>query len=514
MTDDFLADFERELHAAARRRRAVTPRRLPRLVRPAMALAFAVAAVAVVVSLAGAPEREVEVPAGPPPAGTQVQLQPLEATACQTARERTVDAGDLRMGIFRRPQHAPDAPYDGVDLAALPAADYDGRAMRSPGLEGTVLLSPTSETRPDCARGSGEPGVCVVVDRRNRCFPLADIVAGRAIVLLEPGVVMGLEPDGVEAVTVEAGGRRVRAAVVENAFRAELPGAAAGTPVRVTLQEAGSACAPPERLRVLVPALDYEPPAGGVPRAVRGSFGGDSAVIGRHARLWGGGDGVSYWVVPRLRCDGAGQDAVCVFPLFDEDADEHSGGGSACETANELEGTPGWIHFPLRTGGSAVAGLAPPGATHANARLPEENFEQRFRVKDGVWGGTLTGHELRGEVGAMEVTYEIPPSGAPAVAVLNGTTTPGLAAAVMDALVHVNYRRARPPVVDWPERAARTVVHHVEGSERLGRRIALYLRERYDTPPIEVREMTDEVRRLAGEEPGAVVIAGADLADG
>jgi hypothetical protein len=510
MTDDYLADFERELHAAAQRRQAPSRARR-RLLAVAMATAAAAAAAAIVLTLAAPGEREVEVPAGLLPAGhaDDLQLVELAPSTCGRAQQVTLsdrDRAPRQMAIFKRSQRAPDAP-DVDQMRGIPAGDYDLTATRSPtGIGARVLLSPTRVPLPGCAEpGPGEPGVCLISGAASRCFGLSEIEAGRALVLAEPETVIGMVPDGVESVSLEAGGEPVLATVAENAFLAKVAGAKPGTRVGVRFNtRRGEGCTPTAALLRAVPALEAEPPAGGVPPAIRRSVDGrDSAVIGRHARLWGGGDGVAYWIVPQLQCDGADADEVCVVPLFEGEEDAEAAGGSACATPAETGRT--WIHFPLRDGGAAVAGLAPPGASDVRVRTREGGVERRFAVKGGVWGGTLEGYRPRGEVGSLVVEFDV--AAEPTVAVLNGTTVNGLATSVMGTLTDANLRRGE--IGEWTTRdVTRTVVYHAPGKAVLGEKIALYLRER--TMPPMVREMTAEARRL-GDGADAVVVVGADL---
>jgi hypothetical protein len=58
-------------------------------------------------------------------------------------------------------------------------------------------------------------------------------------------------------------------------------------------------------LRTAAPTRGHPPNPGGVPAIVRRSVRPDvdSRTVARHARLWGGGDGITYWIVPRLRCE-------------------------------------------------------------------------------------------------------------------------------------------------------------------------------------------------------------------
>lgn len=498
MTDDFLADFERELHAAAGRRRARrAPRRAFRWAGPAVTAAAALAAVFVVLTLADAPEREVEVPAAPPAASI---LPPqLVQSECDSARETTVEP-PARMGIFQRTQHAPDAP--GRDqLRMLPAADFDGRATRAPtGIGPRVLLSPTSAV--GCG-GTGDPGVCVVNGQASRCFTAGDVEAGRAVALLEPGAVIGLVPDGVESVVLETAGARAEATVVENAFLAQMPRVDEETPLQVTLRAPQEGCAPSAQLRAAAPVLDRAPVSGGVPPEVRRAFGADSAVVGRHARIAGGGDGITYWVVPRLRCDvpRADSDTVCVFPRFEDDRAETVGGG-ACGTPADVQAGRTWLTFPLRGGGRGITGFAPAGATEARL-MKDGRVDQRFVVEHGMWAGSLAAE------GDVEVEFGVPAAKSPAVSVLNGTTVTGLARNVMDALEAVNYGRGT--IGDWREHdLAHTLVYEAP-EHRTGERIAIYLAEKFGIPRPEVRQMTAEARELGGEDAGAVVVAGRDL---
>ena len=534
MTDDFLKDFEGELRDAAERRQASAHRvrrsGVSRVLVPAVAVASVAAFIAAVVIVGGGTDPMEETvattgPTGPDRVSATFTLEALTAgSACTAPREVRGDAAGLQAtdayAIFRRGQRSPDAVAD-EETARLPVRSYYFAATRSPsGLGERFLLVPSPAVNVPCgaAASHGEgAGVCVVGRVVSRCFPWPDVREARAAALVEPGKVVGVVPDGVDRVVISAGGERVTATVIENAYLARVPGLQQGDRVTVThVLESLDGCAPSERMRTLVPVLDKPANPGGVPPAVRKSLdiGLDSRVAAQYARIAGGGDGVTYWVIPQLRCEDRSLDAdqVCIYPLFDGQ-EEGGGGGTACATVEEIEaGKAGWIHFPLRDGGDAAAGFAKPGATTAFARIDRDDYAAELQVKDGVFAGTLVGHELKGEVGGLEITFEVPDDSGtgPEVAVLNGTTMAGSAEEVMAELADVNYRRG--VTGNFSEQNVKTsTVYYRPGFEWLGDRVAIYLGERHGIDKPRHAPITPDIAALGGDSAKAVVVAGADL---
>jgi hypothetical protein len=530
MTDDFLKDFEGELRAAAERRQGAAdrPRRpwLTRVLVPAVAVASVAAFVLAVVLAGGSDPGEETVaatgPTGPDSVSATFVLSALTAgSACNDPQQRRSDPSPDRivdsMAVLRRTQHSPDGVSDN-EAARLPVTQYDPRATRAvSGLGERVLLVPSPAVNAPCGGGQhAGPGVCVVVHAANGCYAVTDVLEARALSLVEPGRVVGLAPDGVDQVFVESGGDRTVATVVENTFLAELPGVKQGDRVTVRhMRRALDTCTPPPAMRELIPVLDRPADPGGVPPAVRQSLRADldSRIAAKYARIAGGGDGVTYWIVPWLKCEdeATDHDTVCVYPLF-EGQEQGGGGGRVCATAEELESGKGsWIHFPLPDGGDAVAGFAPPGTTSAFLRINRDDYGTELPVEDGVFAGTLVGHALKGEVGGLTVKFDTPQATGtgPQVSVLNGTTAAGRAEEVMAELVNVNYRRG--DIVNAPDQDVElTTVYYRDGFQWLGDRIAIYLGERHKTAKPRVAPMTAELARLLGD---AAVVVGADLAE-
>jgi hypothetical protein len=297
---DFISDLERELSAAARRRaagrrRVVRPRpRLATVVALTILIALVLAAVAVVRGLEP-PRTGDERPAPPPPGpGVTLMLPAAKAaTPCPGADQREM-AGAAPQGalsVFGRPRTEPDAlpSLSGADSYTwIPAGTIYPEGSRRPGRErfdAELHLVPGAEPRQgDRCEGELEAdlGVCLVVGAAEpvvKCFSNTDVDGGRALALTGPGMVHGIAPDGVAAVTLRWAGGEVTTAVVDNAFEATVP-VQAGDTMRVQLDQV-SACSPSAELLDAVPALrdgDWETlspaaeaaiPTGGRPQWVR-----------------------------------------------------------------------------------------------------------------------------------------------------------------------------------------------------------------------------------------------------
>ena len=523
---DFIADLESELRSAARRRagrrRPVLPRRAA-LVLAAALVALVVAAGAVRL-LPGGSE-----PAGGPAPGGGVSV-PLPATVpvagCDDGtaglKSKVPEPLAELLGVLRRPQTEPDGlpALDGADEGWVPLGGWSSAGVRRPGLgrlQHEVHLVPGVVPDTDAARRcsalrngrlpAGEPGLCLIDGHageplRVACFTPPQIRDGAAIALLNDGSVYGVVGDGVEAVELTAGGRTVRAAVTENAYEATLPGARRGTPVTVRQIGAGG-CRPavdPELLRT-VPVLRRPPDAGAsVPEPVLDAVprGLESA-----ARIAGGGDEVTYWVLPFESADpGAAAcgiaDRACVVPIRDGER----AGAPLCADAREIARRGAFLAGPLGDR-VVVYGLTRDGVERLGVDIDNEPAGG-VDVIDGVAAGLLP-ERVRWRDGA-DVRFVLEPvERDPGVlALLNGTTEKGLAGEAQGELVE----RVPELLPAGGTTVANTTSQQVERSEVLhlaGREAAAY--------PIgaalgitRVREVTREELDDAGA-PGSATIA-------
>ena len=273
---DFIADLERELVAAARRR--ATGRRrvvvLPR-VRPATVAAVAVlaalvlAGLAVVRGLDGGSRPGDERPSVPPRPGVSLALPAAEeARACPGTRQRVMTGGapeGVDLNVFTRPQTEDDLlpslrgaeSYSWIPLGTI---HPDTSRRPAPGQFDTELhvVAGAEPRRGGSCEGELEAdlGVCLVVGNGQpsvKCFANADVEAGRALAVTSRGTIHGLVPDGVASVTLHWNGGAHTVAVRGNVVEAQLP-LEAGDTVRVDL-EPGDACRPGRELLDAVPAL-------------------------------------------------------------------------------------------------------------------------------------------------------------------------------------------------------------------------------------------------------------------
>ncbi len=290
---DFFADLEAELTGAARRRvagaRTRRRPRLRRLGRPVLALVPVAGLVSVVlfaaVRLDGAPDGGERLTGVAPAGAARVVLEaPVAAASCSVpsrppARAVPREVGET-LGLLRRPQTPLDAlpefaPFDDdaarreSDLSWLPVTGLRSGDVRRPGVDRPgpeVYVVPSSGVQTDEACDGEErsgkddgPGACLVSGAPRfevGCFTLEQIRAGRAVTLApgnaEPPTVIGLAPDGVERVTVDAGRGPERAGVVENLYAVTVPGARAGAPLDVTMLRPGEQ-GPPQRIDCSAP---------------------------------------------------------------------------------------------------------------------------------------------------------------------------------------------------------------------------------------------------------------------
>ncbi len=148
---------------------------------------------------------------------------------------------------------------------------------------------------------------------------------------------------------------------MENAYEARLPGAVAGD--QVTLSFSGPAvssdpaCAPSEALLEAAPALRADPPSGLPPAQLAAVVDVPPALVDRHARPWGSGDGIGFWVVAQLRCGVAvSNDRACVATIREGDVVE----SAVCAAAAEIRCRDAHEWVPV-DGRPVVAGFAPTG---------------------------------------------------------------------------------------------------------------------------------------------------------
>jgi hypothetical protein len=340
-----------------------------------------------------------------------VSLAPLRPNgSCGVPRQRRHDrsmhAVTDAMGIFRRGQHGRDAAAT-AEVQGVPAADIDFASTRAPsGLEERLILVPTHTVKETCDAGQtheGPSGVCLIhggaPEISSRCFDMRAVNEGRAAALLDAERAVGLVPDGIEQVIVEAGGERTRSSVVENVYVVRVTPSDGPVDARVTLvRESLDGCEPSAAMRNAAPLLDRPPEPSGVPEIVRRSvrFDVDSRIAAKYARIWGGADEITYWIVPHLRCEVAAleADTVCVTPV----KASYSEASSACVEPAKT----GWIHFPDGDV-SAIAGFAPAHVREAVVRVDDETVV--LPVSERVYAGRLEGIPLDGEVGRARVEF-------------------------------------------------------------------------------------------------------------
>ena len=418
MTDDFVADLERQLHSAAARRRR--GRRRP----PVAAAAGLIVALAVSTSwLAGraGDGADPEIPAQPGPPRIAVSVPAaVAAVACPGREPRAIPAagstGRAQLGAFDRPPGRDDAIPDLLgegDFSWVPATTVlpaEARRIDPPGAAAGVHLLPTlgvlehEQCEAPGREGQG-PGACMTVGGADaplvRCFTVHDIARGRAVARTGPGRIHGIVPDGVERLVAETGSARDEVAVVENVYEARLDGIDAGDTVRLTfvLSARQPPCAPSPALERAVPALGAGSPSRPPPAQLAAVVDTDRALVDRWASVWEEQGDLTFWVVPQLRCGlVTGNDRACIAVAaeFVE--------GAVCATAREIaaRGISDW--FPV-AGRPVVAGFAPAGATAARVSVPGHQ-DRVFGVEQGVFAGALPATVRMDRPEAYSLTFE------------------------------------------------------------------------------------------------------------
>jgi hypothetical protein len=257
-TDDFLADYERVLHAAAIRYlqtpsyadgtpvQRVRGRRLSRVVVPSLALVAAALAIVFVVLDRGATGPRDEVVATPSATATPVATEPAAIGTWKPT------LGRPRLGITASIDHTPVAQpvVDALAVLRRPQSDRDrelaGPKLRYVGngvdrvqIDGVRALSPNyalvpvQQFAPEPGVG---PGICLMGSGGAGCAPVAT-VAERGVSGTSAGQkgthFVGIVPDGIARVRfTPAAGRPIQATVTENFY--ELRYGHVAPPTRMT----------------------------------------------------------------------------------------------------------------------------------------------------------------------------------------------------------------------------------------------------------------------------------------
>jgi len=137
--------------------------------------------------------------------------------------------------VLERPQRADDV-LSAAALEQLPIGSVDPALTRrggSPGALTTIHVVPARAVSVQGRCGQAAlPGICLVeTGLRFRCFSAWEVGSGRALARAPLGLIVGLVPDGIAAVTLSARGRAVGADVIDNVYEAQLD-VPAGTHVR------------------------------------------------------------------------------------------------------------------------------------------------------------------------------------------------------------------------------------------------------------------------------------------
>jgi hypothetical protein len=480
----FLADLEEELDAAARflatRRkplprprlpasmRSLAPRlrapkwpaalrRLPRRAALAGAAALALAAVVAAFALGGGDGDQ------QPPAtfGATARLVPMvERPRCfaHIVRKRRAAPVLPYFSVFNRRPRLDDKL--GPDMGeSLPIATYHPAEPRlaADGRRGTRLhLVPSLGVSTDrgCAADDG-PGLCLYEDSTGRysCFGIERIRDALAFARTARGSVVGIVPDGIGTVTLNAGGRRASARVEGNVYEAELR-VAPGTPVGVVVTRAGPPGCEREAapgLLAAVAALRRPPTDRLLPMAALSElrdYPEVADVVERGARFWGAEDGVEFWVVPIAErgshaCDPArGACVVAVPRVADPEA--------ACAYSPHDVEDGYWEMSPLLRERGAVYGLVPDEI--AGGRVTFGARSEEVPARDNVIAG-LFSFPYEDPL-FLDLTRRPAPS-LPRVGIVDAGGGPG---AIVRRLERAGYDPLRAIIpADDPQR--RTVVH-------------------------------------------------------
>jgi hypothetical protein len=449
MSDDFVRDLELALADAARRRAARRGRRLivrnpvrwpvPASAVAATAVIVIVAAIALAVMLrdAGPPGDQRPVP---PPSGVTLPLPAtLPAASCHDLAVRDEPAARRfpDIALLHSPQGEADAiePPQGNEITWLPIRTFDPAETRR---AGQVVVIPTLGVPDERRCGSDRgPGICLVdADRHFRCFTAAQVAGGAAVARTADGSVVGIVPDGIERVTLSAGGKRATADVIANVYEAQL-GIPAG--IRLHVAPARPGCEHPLAPELLdrVGALSRPDEVGHpLPRAAREllrEWGWQlDAVVLDQARFWGGGEDAEFWVVPvvpRSAEPCAPATGACIIAV----TSDHRGDGHCLWGEQMRPGT--WKLGPLWPDRAVLLGLVADGTTGVQVTI--DRHTARVDARDDVVAGVVPFPYRDG------AQIDVEPLPRPTVAVLDSTGgDPAAAEAALDAVRDAGYRTA------------------------------------------------------------------------
>ena len=455
--EELVRALEEELVEAARfrarRRRPALPRPRGAAVAAAGIALVALAALALALGRGGDADRAANARrATPPPSGGTGRLLPmLEPRRCRGLHVRDEPAFTAMpdIGVLTDRAGKADAavpPPEGDAVTWLPVMTFDPaepRLARNRRLETRLHVVPSLgvSAGASCDPDDG-PGVCLVAPGRTfRCFPIADVRAGRAFARTPGGLIVGILPDGVGRVTLSGARSTASVRVHDNVFEADL-GLPAGAPVRVELPTPGAdRCFRQVSTELLasVAALRRAPGGGrGLPSAlaaVREQWRLQiDAVVDDGARLWGTQGGIEFWVVPVVRLGSrrcAPANRVCVVAASPAAVGPT---GAAC-ALHRRRGRAHWRLSPQLPDHAVIHGTVPDGVT--GARVTGWNMTAEVAARDNVIGGVLPFPYQDG----MRVELIRRPQPRPAlVGVVDATGVPGVAANVLARLRQHGHR--------------------------------------------------------------------------
>jgi hypothetical protein len=505
-TDDFLAELETQLGAAAAGRLTHRRRRSAQvLLKPALLAAVAAAAVTAFVLAAGTspdPER----PADPPaPVAAPFTLTEAHEGRCAADGGTPAPADVLaRLAVLRR------AAQEG-DAGTARRARADAPLTLVP----MERIGPCIDTAPPTTDGSG---VCAEVELdgvRSACFSLARVEALQAAAALTDDFLVAVVPDGVREVTFATDQERDTYAVVDNVVIANVKGATKGAEIRLI---EGAAPAPgcgeltiesgplPDELTTAVPLLaDAQPAESGAPEHVVDLLrkAGARRAWPDQARWLVTDEDVSAWVVPVADS----RFADCGDPLVD--APRAFDGPGACLIAtfrSEVKGVRcvdlddfGGLSAPEVEDGRLVFGFAPHGTNYVDFA---GNGLDGAPVNGGVFAKVTPSRAAPRPLYAGS-QGTIDPADVQTNAVLVLAATGELAESVTSRVSQAGIETApfgeHPPV-------ARSRVMYAAGMVQSARQIAELLRIQ-DVVPLD-----GPPPRRAGPDADVVVVAGDDLA--
>ena len=153
------------------------------------------------------------------------------------------------------------------------------------------------------------PGLCLVIELGSwyRCFRLTDVRGGRALARTPEGRIVGVVPDGIERVGLDAAGRT--ASAPSSSTTSTRPSSTCRPARRFACGSPDAAAATrtvaPELLE-RVATLRREPDVGfRMPQAALDVLGEWKwqldAIVEDGARFWGGGEDVEFWAAPVVK---------------------------------------------------------------------------------------------------------------------------------------------------------------------------------------------------------------------